>query len=48
MAVPTKITIEEDRILDGDALRAELETILPSTKQKAIFISAYITQSGVD
>ena len=37
-----------ESLLDGDSLREELESVLPNTKQKAIFISAYITQSGVD
>lgn len=46
--MPSTITIEDSQILDGDALRGKLEAVLPNTKQKVIFISAYITQRSVD
>jgi len=48
MTKSASTTIDDDQILSGDVLRKKLESLLPSSKKKVIFISACVTQSGID
>ncbi len=41
-------TKPDESIVDGQDLRKRLESILPQSKKKIIFVSAYITQSGIE
>jgi len=41
-------TYDKEGMLDGAGLRIKLESILPHAKTKINFISAYITQNGID
>tara|TARA_B100000780_G_C21123135_1_gene455156 strand:- start:1912 stop:2853 length:942 start_codon:yes stop_codon:yes gene_type:complete len=46
--LPYETDLKNDGLLDGEALRLKLEEILPTAQSDVSFISAYVTQSGVE